>query len=100
AGIRFSSYAILCLVKRSWALQRCNPTRDSQVRRENSSRDARGANASGVSLFLETILLPCHASENLSCHEDLMWRRLHRFADAHDVSYRRTAEDPCGPGRA
>jgi hypothetical protein len=51
-SIMFRCYTERCLVKRSWALQGCNPTRDSQARRENRPDDARCCHASGVSLSL------------------------------------------------
>ena len=54
-------YTVRCLAKRSWALQGCNPTRDSQVRRENRPGNARGRHASGVALLSadDSFALPC-----------------------------------------
>src|SRR5208282_6942986 len=59
--------AVLCLVKRSWALQGCNPTRDSQVRRENSPGTARGHHASGGALFLRLFVCSAMPPKTLSC---------------------------------
>lgn len=69
-GFLFSYFGVT-LVKRSWALQGCNLTRDSQARREEFSRAL--SNDGAFSFFrphddsaLANILFASHASKNPS----------------------------------
>lgn len=64
AGTGGSSHTIRCRVKRSWALQGCNPTRDSQVRRENVARRRPKRQGFGRLVSSGNHSFACHA---LSC---------------------------------